>query len=490
MKPSVRLFWMICFLAVLLGLAGCRAKRTGVQPVSAEPETENPWEDTTRTIEMNDGSVSVSETQETVDGHAVFRRLFVMPNGDSVAMERAEIHNGSTAVKSWTLNGSGTFHYYDLETAQWVEAPVAEQVLQASMIEVEMEDGSSDLIYLPKTYVCRENNSLEYLPELDGTLQITQEDGHWLLTLTGAAPEEDAVCDYLTVSSDHPLIDWSHPNCKTIWVNYTMDGSGKWCFDGYYWPSPSNYVPTGANYYYRCPASYLINSFAYIASVHRAAEDLSIAMLDTMSQFQNESGYWTTTPQSQWLFDDYGIAAGFYDTRFNTDLIEIYIRVYTNYGGDRLRETMERYADFYTAYAEKHHFESVNGGWFVEDYFHPDGNLPTHCSLNHQLAACILLHHLSTALEREDLAVLAGKLLQAVKDTAPDWINGNGDLHYCVFPNGSYGLQDYPYLTYNDLFNLQAIIKNETGEEDADLTFLMTRKLMWMDANGVTGYIR
>lgn len=491
MKSILRVVWIICMFAVLCSLSGCRTETPVSEPADGQPVAPVPPAEASasaRQIEMNDGTVLVREAREAQDGNELTRRRYTMVNGDIVTMGRAEIQTGSMVLEAWTVNGSCTLRYYDQSAAQWVEAPVSEQVVQAGMAELELEDGSAYLIYLPKTYIRRENDSLEYLPDQNGTLQIEQEDDHWLLTLNGTAPEEDTVCDYLMVSSDSPLIDWSHPTCRALWANYTMDGDGKWCYDGYYWPSPYNYIPTGTNYLYRCPASYLIRSFANAASVHRAAEDLAIAMLDTTSQLQNAYGFWPTTPQSQWLSDDYGIAAGFYDTRFNTDLIEIYIKVYTRYGGDLLRETLERYAGFYTSFAEANHFESVNGGWFVEDYFHPDGNLPTHCSLNHQAAECIALYHLSDVLEREDLAVLAGKLLLAIKDTAPNWINDNGDLHYCIFPNGSYGMQDYPYLTYNDLYNLQALLIDKTGEADADLTFLMTEKLMWMDANGVTGY--
>lgn len=65
----------------------------------------------------------------------------------------------------------------------------------------------------------------------------------------------------------------------------------------------------------------------------------------------------------------------------------------------------------------------------------------------------------------------------------------NGDLHYAVFSNGSYGLQDYPYLTYNDLFELQALLKEAGREPSAVLELLMQSKRRWMDANGVSGYL-
>lgn len=485
MKRRCWFGWILWALAAALGLCACRAVETAAP--SPVPALENAAPEPLREMALQEGRAVIRETQETLDGVPVSQRVMTFPDGDTVTMGRAQLQGSAVELASWTVDG-GTLHYYDRAEGRWVVSPLSSQTLQESMVELELDGGGSYLLYLPKTYACRENAALEYLPQQDGQLQITQTHGHWRLTLTGTAPELECVCDYTMVRSEGRLIDWSHPGSQTLWTGYTMEGRGKWCFDGYYWPSPDNYVPTGENCLYRCPASYLVKSFAYAASVHRGAKDLAIAMLDTLSQFQNEAGFWPTLSESQWLSGDYAIGAGFYDTRFNTDLVEIYLRVYSNFGGDSLRETLERYADFYMAYAEQHHFETVNGGWFVEDYFHPSGNLPTHCSLNHQAAECIALYHLSDTLDRADLADLAGTLLQAVQDTAPNWINADGDLHYCVYPNGAYDRPDYPYLTYNDLYNLQALLMQRGGAEDPALKSLMTAKRLWMDANGITEY--
>ena len=65
----------------------------------------------------------------------------------------------------------------------------------------------------------------------------------------------------------------------------------------------------------------------------------------------------------------------------------------------------------------------------------------------------------------------------------------NEDLHYAVFADGSYGLQDYPNLTYNDLFELQTLLKEAGREPSAVLELLMQSKRRWMDANSVSGYL-
>jgi hypothetical protein len=47
---------------------------------------------------------------------------------------------------------------------------------------------------------------------------------------------------------------------------------------------------------------------------------------------------------------------------------------------------------------------------------------------------------------------------------------------------------DYPYLTYNDLYDLQNKLLLDTGATNAVLTTLMDRKRQSMDAQGITGY--
>ena len=64
---------------------------------------------------------------------------------------------------------------------------------------------------------------------------------------------------------------------------------------------------------------------------------------------------------STWLWDDYGIRAGFYDTRFNSDLVEMFINGYSKYGGDLYFETLQKYSDFYIEYANEHHRTTAKG---------------------------------------------------------------------------------------------------------------------------------
>ena len=456
-----------------------------------DPELQEPlWSGVqvsySRSIQRNKDTVDVFET----DSNSAFcMRLYQMENGDRVTLGRVQNTVGEIPAYIWEVPTNGIIRWYDRATDQWTQQPLEPGTYQFSMVELAMDDGTSFLIYLPKTYRTQEHEVLEYLAEKDGSLSVAKVGDSWQFILLASLPDQSCVSDFTIVQGPHPMLNWTHSYCGNLWKNYTMETEGKWCFDGYYWPCPSNYIPSGANYLYACPASYLIKSFAYAASVHPAADNLALAMLDTMSLQQNEDGFWPTSPRSDWLYTDYGVDKGFYDTRFNTDLIEIYRRYYEYSGGDILLNSMERYVEFYTDYAQREHFTTENGGWFIPDYG-PASTAKPHSSLNHQLAECIELYYLADILQRPDLEELADRMVLAVADTQSQWVTPSGDLHYCVFPDGSFGMQDYPYLTYNDLFELQNLLISRRGEPNNTLTFLMNQTRQWMDANGITEYNR
>jgi len=448
-----------------------------------ELETGLPEVSFSRLIHRNADTVEIFET---LGQSPLQLRFYQMASGDTVTLGRMSGAVGMVPMYWWSSDCGGELRHYDRTDKQWVTQPIAAGEYALSMAELAMEDGTSILLYLPKTYLPGENETLTYLPEQDGLLKILQIGGRWYFSLQANHPEAACVSDFTMVQGSRPMLNWEHSYCGELWKNYTMETEGKWCFDGYYWPCPYNYVPTGENCLYCCPAAYLIKSFAYAAPVHPAAENLALAMLDTMALRQNEAGYWPTTPQSEWLSADYGVSAGFYDTRFNADLVNIYCKYYEQYGGDVLLQAMERYGAYFLDFAQRTHFSASSGGWFVPDY-EPFTTTP-HCSLNHLLAQCMLLYRLADHLQQPELEELSDRMLQAVLDTEEAWIRDNGDLEYCVFPDGSFGMQDYPYLTYNDLYDMQQMLLTRNGAVSEELDRLMAQKRSWMDANGITGY--
>lgn len=509
MKRLQRSFTVLLVVVTLLLFCGCNFEAPEAAPDSAaaaadlEPGDSEPEEAKADILNwlppsyhplfkkfhtLTSGEMHIYEAASAMENGSVQRRVYEMPDGGLVAMGRAEAGGGEILLDSWTANSpSGTIRYFD-GGGNWVEAPLDEGQYQAATIEITMEDGSNFFLYTPKAYAFVEPGTLEYLPACGGVLQAARTEDGWAFSLRLAGPEDGYLCDYTLARTQAPLLDWIRENCPDTWMNYTQDGAGKWCFDGYYRTTPSSYTPTGENMVYRCPASYVVRSLALAGVENATAEALSLAMLETLTRNQTEYGCWLTEPESQWLSSAYQVGPGFYDTRFNSDLMEIYTEVYARLGGDFLQEAMTRYADFYLNFAEAHHTETENGGWFVEDYWNPDGNQPIHTSLNHQLAECLTLYHLADALDRQELREAAQRMLLAVEDTASSWIKKNHDLYYRIQPDGTYYGTDYPYLTYNDLYDLQAYLTESGAPSSEALDQLMQAKKQWMDANHITEY--
>lgn len=248
--------------------------------------------------------------------------------------------------------------------------------------------------------------------------------------------------------------------------------------DGYYYSTPSNYIPSGEGYYYRIPAAYIASKLARFSHCTPGFQ-LATAMLDIQRQHYNADGYIPTVNASSWLLNDYEIADGFYDTRFNTYIGHALLDLGRAAGISEFTEHAMNYAAFLCAHAAQTADVTDNAGILVDDYAHHAGNLPTLTSLNHQLAETYFLFETRDS----DAVQTAQRMLQGIVDTADLWIRPDGNLHYAVYPDGSYGGDDYPYLTYNDLLDLNTCV----GGNDS-LELLLETKKVWMDANGITGY--
>ncbi len=448
-----------------------------------QPEPEQPEQPAPEPAEPQAETFTVETIQEPGALGTLLTRAYTLENGDSVRFSQftAEAHGEEYAVASLPRAG-GTVQFCAPDgDADW-QAATEPGVYVCSFLMVDYPDGSCAMAYVPQSWALLENGSRRFLAF--GSVELTETE----IRLRTPALVPGQTSDFTLVQSDSPLIRWdASESTSHLWATYRNAGQGRWCYDGYYWPSPVNYIPTGKNVYYRLPAAYLCKSMVYIAADHRLAWDLSAAMLDVMAQQQNAQGFFPTLPGSEWLLGDYEIGPGFYDTRFNTDLMRLFVRTCRERG--LFKDVLVRYADFYTAYAASHHRETVSGGWLIDDYYHPDGNLPTHTSLNHQLAEIILLYELGDVLEDPSLTALAERLLLAITDTADNWLRDDGNLHYAVYADGSYGGTDYPYLTYNDLFEMQQVLEAHGRTRSTQLQALMDSKRRWMDANGVTGYL-
>ena len=429
--------------------------------------------------------VYVSTTER--DGNQIESREYCVSDGVTASTYRAT-GSGDCVFFDQEVTEAGVVWYYSVESGDWVCETLAEGSFSSPVVVVELDSGTTYFFALPRTVILRENDSMEYLPDQDGSLQITQTEAGLQLTVTGHGLEEGRAADALILTSPDQIMNWELHNCAKAWVSYVTNDSMLWCYGGYYRESPYNYIPTGTNYYYCCPACYCIRGFLGRTPPCKEAPALTILMLDTMAQRQNSYGYWATEPGSGWLQGDYGIGAGFYDTRFNTELLELYIRAAQKFGGNMFEDAIDHYLAFYTQYADTNHIATENGGWLIPDYWHPDEHTTPHISLNHQVSECLALYHAAELLDREVLFALADRMLLAIEDTGSGWVMPDHNLYYSIKPDGTYVEGDYPYLTYNDLLHLRDYLDGIGRTDTQTLTDLMGEKLQWMTNNGVTGY--
>ena len=122
------------------------------------------------------------------------------------------------------------------------------------------------------------------------------------------------------------------------------------------------------------------------------------------------------------------------------------------------------------------------------DYSYDKPHKETHVSLNHQVFAInwfLRMYELDLNKNYEEAAL---KMLKGVKVTTDDWIMDDNNLHYAYLSDGTFGLNDYPTLTYNDLFDLQNTLFRLYGYRDLDLDILMNAKKIWMIENGIVDY--
>ena len=224
------------------------------------------------------------------------------------------------------------------------------------------------------------------------------------------------------------------------WANYSLIGTNRWCYNGYYYTAPSTYYPFDENYFYSLPAAHIAGKMANDTD-QSASRAIGLAMIDLMREQQNEYGFIPSQAGSTWLKTDYGIEPGYYDTRFNTDFWLANINAAENFGVTGWLDKTRKYADFLVSFAEQHHFTFGTGddeGWLVQDYWHPNGeSSPTHASLNHHAAEAEFLYRMADAVNEDSYAVLADRMVRGIEQSELLWYKSDGDLNYSYKPDGT-----------------------------------------------------
>lgn len=460
----------------------------------------------TRQLKSIDWTVEVFESAHRKSGSTLFVNRYAISDGTSVYAVRVDGTNYNNSVLYHTaFDCGGDIYFYDNDTQEWTATPIASGRYQSLFAYVELDNGGSLFILLPKSFNRLENGVIEYLPGQDGYLSVTGEDGHWRLDVLANTEGQSSIQDCLVQVSSQRLLDMRIENIGTYWAKYANGKDALWCFDGYYRTVPDGYTPNKKNAYYRCVASYLPRTLTEIPDVLDTDISILIPMMDAIATVQNGEGYWETEPVSNWLHRDFKIGPGFYDTRFNTDLVNLYVKMDSIFGKGLFDETIDRYITFYQAMASENHTETENGGWLVEDYWYKNKHNPTHTSLNHQASECLLLFNLFKHYQYPDNNVtndntelskaykmrkLARLLLKAIEDTGEEWIMEDNNLYYSRSQDGTYTEGDYPQLTYTDLYYLQEYLAETNASRSETLDKLMKAKRIWMDENNVSNYLK
>lgn len=383
---------------------------------------------------------------------------------------------------------TGTIRYANSNN-ELVEAPLAEGFLPTDVMLHIQTDKYNMLLGQGYTYKDMGSGTIESVSSK--AMYAKKQNENWLITYTYNM-QKDCFGILWGMGSNKELINFKDENQIKVWSNYDLDKKARLGYEGYYYKSPDSYVPYTENSYWRIPTSYITNSLVKTGG-SLAADIMGNALLIIAKDAQSNDGYFPSLPNSNWLAKDYNIGAGFFDTRFNADTMETYIIAYQKYKNPMYREVYLKMADYYLAHGGNNHYPSFDAtgieGWLVEDYSYNNNHLiQTHVSLNHQLQA-IHVFLMLYEIEREQKYLdFTNKLLYGIKNTRDKWIMPDSNLVYAYMANGEMGLNDYPFLTYNDLYNVQSDLFRLYGTRDADLDKLMEAKKIWMDNNNISGY--
>lgn len=426
------------------------------------------------------------KTESSDDVYSVKSKTFDFGDSQFVMKRYNFINIGEDLKQTIEIPGNSIeIRYVDPETNKWVMTSNLENVIRQTLFVD--TDLAHYIVSVPGVYTNKfENNTLEYRPEFENKINIVKTPTGYSFEYTFPVNPE-VIGEIWYLSSGKPLADWNNgTHFDSLNQDFAIARRISW--DGYYFPTPSNYTPYSETMLYRQPSNYSGSSLTRYGSF-LAAFDLGYVTTYLCMQNQNASGYWATGPKSGWLAGDFNIGAGFYDTRFNTDFAENLLYAYKRYNNDEFLFAVTKYAEYFIEHANTKSYKTKNNGLLVQDYGYDYDHTDTHVSLNHQLAELNFLYQLYQVTRENKYKDLADQMLVAIEDTQDQWVLANNNLNYAVYYlAGTNPMVDYPYLTYNDLLNTKALYKSIYGKENSTIEYLIKSKKQWMDENNVVGY--
>ncbi len=431
------------------------------------------------------------------DTAIIEQKNYKFANGDFYWMRRytfKKTEKDNFYTSTFTIPGntiSVRYANYDVTPKSWVIKNDDVAKLGKATLFIDT-DKYSIILSVPAVY---KNNfafsTIESVPEKENPVTITKDADLYKISFKFPV-DSNLIGEIWALQSFNKLVDFSKETTnESYFLTHDLHKERRWSWDGYYFKTYTSYVPYTPNTYFRQPANYTGASFAKIANCN-ATFDLGYIMMKTMAMNQNPYGFWETGSKSNWLNEDFNIPEGFYDTRFNTDFARGLIAAYHTYKNKDFLSYALKYSQFFINYALKNKYTTLvdEEGYLIPDYSSPTPHIKTHTSLNHQLAEMNFLYELYLATGDEGYLDFANKMLQGIKNIYTEFILPDNNLKYAVFYNGKSKLVDYPALTYNDLFETQALLMKIYNSPDDTLSYLMDCKLKWMNANNVTDYFK
>lgn len=390
---------------------------------------------------------------------------------------------------SFTIPGTnGSVRYFDLNGELTLTTLKEGELPKASNIFLDT-DAYHMILSQPYVYQDLGAGTINGTECKSQSLRVKKVNGQWVVTYNFKLMK-DKFGIIWGAGSAKPLIDFTNDFQVKSWKNYDLCNGSRLSIDGFYISSPSSYKPATTTSFWRIPSMYAVTSM--VKNVSYPANDLvGYSMMQIGRNNLNSQGFFPSLPQSDWLKKDYGIGSGFFDTRFNADMCIAYLCAYQKFKSPEFRDVYLKTVAFYIDHATHHHYSNVNinneEGWLVEDY-NAQSCKKTHVALNHQLQDIHALLLIYEEEKNQQYLDVANKLIQGIKNSRDLWIKKDYNLEYAYMPDGTMGLTDYPYLTYNDLFNVQKDLIRIIGLRDPDLDKLMKAKKIWMDQKGISGY--
>ena len=226
----------------------------------------------------------------------------------------------------------------------------------------------------------------------------------------------------------------------------------------------------------------------YTETNERLFYDMVINSINHLENFRkSDDALWETEYTSTWLKNNYGITAPYTDTRLNENIALLLTEAGKALGIPELENRYLLYANFLSQQKELGNVIETENGYYISDYFSTAETEKTHTSLNHVLGEMNFLLQTYQDSQNEEHLDTALQIKKAVEDSGTDWINPeNRDLWYQINEDLTFGGDDYPTLTFEDLTKSLTLFTELEITYDPTFVKLIESKIDFIIENDIT----